>query len=99
MWPGPVEDGRVSKIISRISIASEEFAGNRAAFEALNAELGRHREATSLGGPQAARERHVARGKLLPRDRVRKLIDPGSPFLELSPLAAHELYGGDVPGA
>ncbi len=51
------------------------------------------------GGPPAARERHAARGKLLPRQRVAKLIDPGSPFLELSPLAAHELYGGEVPGA
>ncbi len=89
----------MSKIISRISAASEEFASNRAAFEALNAELGAHRQAAALGGPPNARERHVARGKLLPRDRVRKLIDPGSPFLELSPLAAHELYGGDVPGA
>ena len=51
----------------------------------------------SLGGGAAARERHVARGKLLPRERVAALIDPGSPFLELSQLAAYGLYGGEVP--
>ena len=49
--------------------------------------------------PRASRERHVARGKLLPRDRVDRLLDEGSPFLELSPLAADGLYGGDSPGA
>jgi len=51
------------------------------------------------GGSQASRERHVSRGKLLPRDRVDHLLDPGSPFLELSPLAAFGMYGGDVPSA
>src|ERR1700754_1139642 len=51
------------------------------------------------GGPARARERHVARGKLLPRDRVDALLDPGSPFLELSPLAADGLYDGDAPSA
>ncbi len=66
---------------------------------ALAAELrGRLAEA-SLGGPTASRERHVARGKLLPRDRVARLLDEGSPFLELSPLAADGLYDGDAPGA
>jgi 3-methylcrotonyl-CoA carboxylase beta subunit len=89
----------VAKIVSRISSSSEEFASNRSAFEALNAELQAHRDRAAMGGPEAARERHLARGKLLPRDRVRKLIDPGSPFLELSPLAAHELYDGEVAAA
>ena len=51
------------------------------------------------GGGSVARERHVARGKLLPRERVAALIDPGSPFLELSQLAAYGLYGGEVPAA
>ncbi len=51
------------------------------------------------GGSERARDRHVARGKLLPRDRVDTLVDPGSPFLELSPLAADGLYGGEAPGA
>ena len=45
------------------------------------------------GGDDKARERHVSRGKLLPRERINQLLDPGSPFLELSPLAGHKLYG------
>ncbi len=55
--------------------------------------------AAGAGGGAGARERHEGRGKLLPRDRVHHLLDPGSPFLELSQLAAHGLYGGEVPGA
>nr|WP_283251185.1 carboxyl transferase domain-containing protein [Rhabdothermincola salaria] len=55
--------------------------------------------AARRGGSDAARARHVDRGKLLPRDRVEGLLDPGTPFLELSPLAAHDLYDGDAPGA
>ena len=51
------------------------------------------------GGGERARERHVARGKLLLRERVERLCDPGAPFLELSALAAEELYDGDAPGA
>ena len=51
------------------------------------------------GGSEAARQKHTDRGKLLVRDRVDRLLDPGSPFLELSPLAAHEMYGGGVPSA
>lgn len=51
------------------------------------------------GGPEASRERHVARGKLLPRDRVARLLDEGSPFIEIAPLAADGLYGGEAPGA
>jgi 3-methylcrotonyl-CoA carboxylase beta subunit len=89
----------VGRIISSVKTASEEFAANRAAFDALASKLDAHHAAAAEGGPQAARERHTARGKLLPRERVRRLIDPGSPFLELSPLAAHGLYDGDVPGA
>ncbi|MGF1619168.1 MAG: carboxyl transferase domain-containing protein [Rhodomicrobiaceae bacterium] len=89
----------MAKIVSRISSSGEEFASNRSAFEALNAELQSHRARAAMGGPETARERHLARGKLLPRDRVRKLLDPGSPFLELSPLAAHELYDGEVAAA
>ncbi|MGH3495721.1 MAG: carboxyl transferase domain-containing protein, partial [Sciscionella sp.] len=51
------------------------------------------------GGPARSRERHLARGKLLPRDRVDSLLDEGSPFLELSALAADGMYGGEAPGA
>src|ERR1700754_4226482 len=53
----------------------------------------------ALGGPERARERHVSRGKLLPRDRVDGLLDPGSPFLEVSPLAADGMYDDECPGA
>src|SRR5215213_6774723 len=51
------------------------------------------------GGSVAARAKHTARGKLLVRDRIDRLLDPGSPFLELSPLAAYDMYGGDIPSA
>ena len=53
----------------------------------------------ALGGPPSSRERHVSRGKLLPRDRVDGLLDPGSPFLELAPLAADGMYDDECPGA
>ncbi|MGZ6642473.1 MAG: acyl-CoA carboxylase subunit beta [Solirubrobacteraceae bacterium] len=66
---------------------------------ALIADLEARLERVALGGGERARERHVGRGKLLVRDRVERLCDPGSPFLELSALAAEELYDGDAPGA
>jgi len=69
------------------------------ANERLAVELRERLERSLLGGSTASRERHVARGKLLPRDRVQSLLDPGTPFLELSPLAAEGLYDGDAPGA
>jgi 3-methylcrotonyl-CoA carboxylase beta subunit len=65
----------------------------------LIAELEARLERVRQGGGERARERHVSRGKLLVRDRVERLCDPGTPFLELSPLAAEELYDGDAPGA
>src|ERR1700733_479942 len=84
---------------SRADTAGDAFARNHAANAALAAELRRKLAVVSLGGPEASRERHIARGKLLPRDRVDALTDPGSPFLELSPLAADGLYDGDAPAA
>ncbi|HEV8152975.1 MAG TPA: carboxyl transferase domain-containing protein, partial [Solirubrobacteraceae bacterium] len=65
----------------------------------LIADLERRLERVRAGGGPKAVERHVARGKLPVRERVERLCDPGAPFLELSPLAAEELYGGDAPGA
>src|SRR5262245_65467594 len=56
-------------------------------------------ETVSQGGDQAARDRHVSRGKMLPRERVARLLDPGSPFLEIGQLAAWGMYGGDVHSA
>ncbi|MBW3576613.1 MAG: methylcrotonoyl-CoA carboxylase [Actinobacteria bacterium] len=84
---------------SRVDPTSAAFAANRAHNEALVADLREQLTRAAQGGPQRARERHVDRGKLLPRQRVEALIDPGTPFLELSPLAAHGMYGGDAPGA
>jgi len=68
-------------------------------MRALVAQLQARRAEAALGGPDKARERHVGRGKLLPRDRVMNLIDPGSPFLELSPLAANGMYDDAIHGA
>src|SRR5687767_8819189 len=68
-------------------------------MDALVADLREKRTAIALGGPEASRTRHVARGKLLPRDRVETLLDPGSPFLELSPMAAYGMYGDEAPAA
>jgi 3-methylcrotonyl-CoA carboxylase beta subunit len=89
----------VARIASLIDPASEEFRANAAQMRALTQELERRREEAAEGGPKSARERHLERGKLLPRDRVMHLIDPGSPFLELSPLAANGLYEDAIHGA
>ena len=79
--------------------ASEGFRRNAAEHSALAAELRTRLVAAGRGGPERARERHAGRGKLLPRDRVDALVDPGSPFLELSPLAANGMYDDEAPGA
>ena len=78
---------------------SASFAANAEAMSALSADLRARLEQVRLGGSEKSRERHVSRGKLLPRDRVDALLDPGSPFLELSPLAAGGMYGDEAPGA
>ncbi len=74
-------------------------AQNTQAHAAMVADLRERLAKARLGGPPRARERHVERGKLLPRDRVDSLVDPSSPFLELSPLAATGMYGDEAPGA
>ncbi len=84
---------------SRASPGSAEFQANLAANEGLVAELSAEIARAALGGGERARARHVERGKLLPRERVDRLLDPGAPFLELSPMAAHGLYDGEAPGA
>jgi 3-methylcrotonyl-CoA carboxylase beta subunit len=86
-------------LLSRIDPASADFAQNDAAQRALAAELAGRLAATALGGPPRSRERHVARGKLLPRERIDVLLDDGSPFLEIGPLAANGMYGDESPGA
>ena len=73
--------------------------GYRAEHTKLVDELKSRLAVAALGGSEKSRERHVSRGKLLPRDRVDTLLDPGSPFLEISPLAANGLYDDECPGA
>ncbi|KRV47935.1 methylcrotonoyl-CoA carboxylase [Wenjunlia vitaminophila] len=84
---------------STADAASAAFRSNTEAHAALVAELRAKLAAARQGGGERSRARHVARGKLLPRDRVDTLLDPGSPFLELAPLAADGLYGGQAPAA
>lgn len=87
-------------ILSTNHNADDPQTQQRAAHHrALRDELWARVAEASLGGPGKARERHTARGKLLPRDRVERLLDPGSPFLEIGQLAANGLYGEDIPGA
>ena len=78
---------------------SETFRANEAAMRALVADLRDNSAAIALGGDEASRRRHEGRGKLLARERVRLLLDPGSPFLELSAFAAYRMYDGAVPAA
>jgi len=89
----------VTVLDSGVDPRSAAFGANRERMAALVQDLRRLVDDVRMGGGEAARTRHTGRGKLLPRDRVRTLIDPGSPFLELSQLAAHGLYGGDIPAA
>jgi 3-methylcrotonyl-CoA carboxylase beta subunit len=84
---------------TRVSSESEVFRSNAAHNRALAARLRADVATAALGGTAASRERHSARGKLLPRDRVEHLLDPASPFLEIGQLAAFDLYEGEVPGA
>jgi 3-methylcrotonyl-CoA carboxylase beta subunit len=84
---------------TELDTGSESFAANADAMAALVADLEKTIATAEQGGGKGARDKHLARNKLLPRERVRALIDPGSPFLELSQLAAHGLYGGEVPCA
>ena len=84
---------------STVDPNSPAFRANAQHNRALAEELrGRTAEA-ALGGPETSRQRHAGRGKLLPRERVERLLDPGSPFLEIAPLAAFGLYDGEAPGA
>jgi 3-methylcrotonyl-CoA carboxylase beta subunit len=87
------------RIETKIVADSDEFRAradhNRALAEKLRADVAE----AAKGGPEKHRERHISRGKLLPRDRVERLLDPGSPFLEIGQLAACDMYEGEVPGA
>ncbi|MDB5518856.1 MAG: Propionyl-CoA carboxylase, partial [Tardiphaga sp.] len=84
---------------SSIDPTSSEFARNADAMRALVAELKEKLGSVAGGGGKVSRAKHTARGKMLARERVDLLVDPGTAFLELSPLAANGLYGGDVHSA
>ena len=82
-----------------IQKSAETFEANRTANITLRDQLRDDIKTAGVGGSERARERHLSRGKLLPRDRLRRLLDPGSPFLEIGQLAANNLYDDDIPGA
>ncbi len=84
-----------SKLDRESTEAKARFAHNRSLADDLRAKVAK----AALGGPEKQRERHTSRGKLLPRERVERLLDPGSPLLEIGQLAAGGVYGEDIPGA
>ncbi len=86
-------------LASRINPRTEEFAANAAAMRALVDDLNATLAQVAEGGGAEARSKHAARGKLLPRERIERLLDPDTPFLEIAPLAALGLYDGAAPGA
>src|SRR5438270_2418023 len=89
----------MSVLTSSVDVRSETYRSNTAAMQAMVEDLRSKADLIRQGGSESARQKHLARGKLLPRDRVRTLIDPASPFLELSQFAAHGMYGENIPAA
>ncbi len=87
------------KLVSSHIAGADQARANRAAHLAALDRTAAAAEAARMGGGQAARDRHEARGKMLPRRRVANLLDPGSPFLEVGATAAHDMYDGDAPSA
>jgi len=90
---------RMSALTSQLDTRSAAFRDNAAHMQALVDDLKAKVHRIKQGGGEKAREKHLSRGKLLPRDRIRTLLDPGSPFLELSQFAAWDMYGGDIAAA
>jgi 3-methylcrotonyl-CoA carboxylase beta subunit len=87
----------LSIIEAQISPRAAQFAANAQAMAAAVEDLEKSVAAATFGGGEQARAKHTARGKLLPRERIARLLDPGSPFLELSQLAAWQMYNNDAP--
>ena len=86
-------------LTTQINTGSEEFKARSAHNSALRDELWAKVAEAALGGNEKSRERHASRGKLLPRERVERLLDSGSPFLEIGQLAACDLYDSEIPAA
>ena len=89
----------MTTIKTTLNTRSDEFKANSAHNQNLVTELRERVAQAALGGPERARQKHLQRGKLLPRERIRQLLDPGTPFLEFSQLAALGMYNDEVPGA
>jgi 3-methylcrotonyl-CoA carboxylase beta subunit len=89
----------MTRIASRVDAGSDGYRDNAAEMSALVAELRARQDRAAAGGGEDARAKHLARGKLLPRERIEALLDAGSPFLELAPLAAGGMYGDEAPAA
>ncbi len=89
----------MSKLETKLNARSADFQANATAMRALVDDLHAQFAKVQAGGGEAARAKHTGRGKLLPRDRVAQLLDAGTPFLEIAPLAAHAMYHGAAPGA
>ncbi|KAI1181230.1 carboxyl transferase [Nemania sp. FL0916] len=91
-YTAPYQSNAISVLPSSLDTSSDEFSENKALMDEATARLERLTRAAQAGGSAKAREKHVARKKMLPRDRVTALVDPGTTFMELSPLAGHGLY-------
>lgn len=91
-FTAPYQANAVSVIQSNVDSTSDEFKDNERLMAEAMARLEKLTRAAQQGGSAKAREKHIARKKMLPRDRVTALLDPGTTFMELSPLAGHELY-------
>jgi len=89
----------LSVLPTHLDVSSDAFAANAEAMDTLVTELEAKTAAAALGGSERSRKRHTDRGKLLPRERVERLLDPGTPFLEIGALAANGMYEGDVHAA
>ena len=89
----------MTQLATQLNARSADFQANAAAMRALVDDLHVQLAKSAAGGGEAARAKHTARGKLLPRERVQMLLDPGTPFLEVAPLAALGMYHGDAPCA
>ncbi len=89
----------MTRLASQIDTRAADFQANQQRMRALVDDLHQQLDHVAQGGGERAREKHLGRGKLLPRERIRALLDPGSPFLELSALAAHGMYDDAAPAA
>jgi 3-methylcrotonyl-CoA carboxylase beta subunit len=99
-YTSPHQASQISILQTNVDKNSDGFRENAAALGELTQKIAQLHEKAALGGPQKARDKHVQRGKMLVRDRVTALIDPGTSFLELSALAGYGVYEGeDVPAA